>query len=367
MLDAPQRHKIFNLFLWGFVLLFSKSVLASSVVDDLLNVDQDTHINVASWNIRQMSKSKLDNTVSINGTPAVIYNFVGQWYKDRKIDVLALQEFQEKTDLNSEEIESPLDSLMRVLPNNVRVLKGQAIREPTRRGLSSLWQDYCPIFYNSDKLHCTSSSDDAFKIGYDYALGPQSELIFSIQTPRYLNWAYCESKDSNFDFVVSCVHINYKTAQPQIQGVPNLITEVINQNIEVPRRLRSANQDFLFAGDFNLDRRSAQVFKDWGTDEFEIQPDLPVFPRQTRWRKAAFTKLKDIYTFTEARQRSKDIYDDVTHTQSMNESFVTKFVDPLIDDYFVNPRNNRVDMRSLLGVSDHLPVISTFDLTIDRD
>lgn len=366
-MKAPKTHKLFNLLFWVFVLLLSNSVSASFVVDELLDVNQDTHINVASWNIRQMSKTKVDNSVNINGTPTEIYDFIGQWYKDRKIDVLALQEFQEKTDLTTDETESALDLLVQVLPRNVRVLKGESIREPTRRGLASLWQDYCPIFYNSDKLDCTSSSDNAFKIGYDYALGPQSELIFSIQTPRYLNWAYCESKDSNFDFVVSCVHINFKTAEPQIQGVPDLITEILNQNIEVPRRLRSENQDFLFAGDFNLDRRSAQIFKNWGVDGFKIQPDLPIFPKQTRWRKAAFTKLKDIYTFTEARQRSTDIYDDLAHTQSMNESLVTKFVDPLIDDYFVNPRNNRVDMRSLLGVSDHLPVISTYDLTADRD
>jgi hypothetical protein len=367
MLKSPKTNKLFNLFFWVLVLLLSKSLVAATVVDDYLKVDQDTHINVASWNIRQMSKSKLSNSIEINGSSTKIYNFIGQWYQDRKIDVLALQEFQEKTDLTTDDTESPLDLLIQVLPKDTKVLKGEAIREPTRRGLSSLWQDYCPIIYNSKKLDCTSSSESLFKIGYDYALGPQSELILSVQTPRYLNWAYCESKDTNFDFVVSCVHVNYKTSEPQILAVPKLIPEVLNQNIQVPRRLRPANDDFLFAGDFNMDRRSAQIFKNWGSGDFVIQPDLPVFPKQTRWRKSAFTKLKDIYTFTEARQRSTDIYDDVTHTQAMNQSLVFKFVDPLIDDYFINPRNNRVDMRSLLGVSDHLPVISTYNLHTDSD
>ncbi len=354
---------------FGFLLVWSWCSWAEAkiVFPTSQNLESRQNLKVATWNIRQASMSKMQNLVVRNGTPVKILDFLGDWYSDRGIDILAIQEFQERTDLTSGLVESPMHSLLSRMPAGVEVIKGQPIREPTLRGLASQWEDYCPIFFNARKLICTAASDSAFKIGYDYALGPQSELIYSVQTPRFINWAYCEAKDASFDFVVSCVHINYKTAEPQILGVPELIHQIQTEAIDVPYRLRLRNQDYIFAGDFNLDRRSAKVFDSWGTEASRIDKSLPVFPPKSRWEKKAFTKLKDIYTFSEARLRSKDIYDDVTHTESMNESLVHKFVDPLIDEYFINPNTNRVDMRSLLRLSDHLPVIATYDLTTDSD
>lgn len=350
-----------------FGLGFSPWVFAASVHSELNQHNSDHHLKVATWNIRQASESKMQNSIDVQGQSKTIFDFMKRWFDDRDIDVLAVQEFQEKTDTKTDKTESPMQALLTNFPGNIKVLKGEPIREPTLRGHSSVWEDYCPIFYNSEKLNCYATNDGSFRIGDDYALGPQSELILSIVTPRYLNWAYCESKNENFDFVVSCVHINYKTAEPQIQGVPELIKKVLDEQIEVPHRLRSRNLDFIFAGDFNLDRRTAEIFDDWGTESLKIDPSLPEFPAQTRWNKKAFTKLKDIYTFTEAKARSTDIYDDIAHTETMNESLLTKYVDPMVEDYFTNPRNNRVDMRSLLRLSDHLPVISTYDLQTDSD
>lgn len=331
------------------------------------SLEANFKLNVASWNIRQASKVKFKRTVNINGQKENVLNFFGDWFESRDIDVLAIQEFQDKKDIDTGVVESPLDVLGQVLPSHIQILKGLPIREPTLRGKSNLWEDYCPIFYNAEKLNCESPAEGRIQIGIDYALGPNSELISTIQTPRYVNWAYCESKDQRFDFVVSCVHVNYKIAETHIKGLPKVISEVLNQNIKVPQKLRNENKDFIFLGDFNLDRRTGTVYQDWGYEDLIIDPILPLFPKGTRWKKAAFTKLKDIYTFTEARKRSVDIYDDVVHTFNMSESLVSKYVDPLIDDFFINPTNNRVDMRSLLTVSDHLPVIATFDLSSDTD
>lgn len=342
------------------------SLIQSAIQKSTKGIESSNLLKIATWNIRQGSEFKMQKKISVSGVPQNIGEFVGKWFKARSVDILAMQEFQERKNLTLNTAESPLATLKSYFPKYIDVLLGEPVREPTLRGLSSQWSDYCPIFFNTQKLNCRTSKENQIQIGYDYDVNPSANPE-TTKTPRYVNWAYCESKNKKFDFVISCVHTNYKTAENHVKGMQNVIKKIVQREVAYPLRFEEKNLDFVFAGDFNIDRRSSRVFRTWSSEGLNLDDTLPLFPQKTRWNKSSFTKLKDVYSFTEARKKSKDIYDDVAHTTSMSESLVSKFVDPLIDEFFINPSNNRVDMNSLLNLSDHLPVISTFDLSKDTD
>jgi hypothetical protein len=320
----------------------------------------DKKLVVATWNIRQSTYSKINSKINVNGSPQSILSLIEEWLKLRSVDVLALQEFNERTDLVHEVVESPLAGFETTLDSKYDVILGKPIRHQILKGNSSLWKEYCPIIFNKEKLNCYGA-EDSIEIGYD-----QDQKNAAVKTPRFVNWAYCESLDKKFNFVMSCVHTNFKTSEHHVLGLKNVFSKIKSEDIRYPARYQRQNQDFIFAGDFNLDRRTSKVFDSLAKQGVALDSQIPIFPKGTRWKKASFTKLKDIYTFSEARDKATDIYDDVIHTLPMNESLLTKFVDPLVDDFFIN-KSNKVDMKSLLRLSDHLPVISTYDLTKDTD
>ncbi len=332
---------------------------AASAGSQKISSNNKDHLNVATWNIRQTTSEKINNVIKVNNQPTQIYKFIGRWFIEKNIDIFSIQEFYEKYNLESKVLDSPLALLQSQFPSNIKVILGSEIRSPIPRGNNSEWKEYCPIFYNADKVRCTASKDQMVSIGFDFhSLTP---------TPRYVNWAYCESLKYKFDFVMTCVHTNFKTARQHVLGLKNILADLTERRIEVPLRFSFSNTDFIFAGDFNLDRRSSPVFKDLGFENLLVDGALPIFKKGTRWNKNAFTKLKDIYTFSEAKKKSTDIYDDVAHTSTMNESLISKYADTLIDDYFILNKTNKVDMNSLLNLSDHLPVISSYDMSKDSD
>ncbi len=335
------------------------SFYKASQFHSLKNQDR---LNVASWNVRQATVDKLQNKILVNGSSIEIFEFIGQWIEDRQIDVFSMQEVYEKHRLDSDIIENPVELLLSRMPSSFKVLQGSEIRSSIAKGKSSQWKEFCPIFYDSKKVTCQASEDQMLPIGLDYLMANQTE-----PESRFMHWAYCKSTEKKFDFVMTCLHANYKIAAEHVRGSANVINQVFKQKVLWPKAMREENFDFILAGDFNLDRRTSSVFENLGFDTQSLDYELPIFKKGTRWKREAFTKLKDIYTFSEARKRSTDIYDDVLNSQFMSESLVFKFVDSLIDDYFIKQKSNRVDMESLLSLSDHLPVISTFDMTTDKD
>lgn len=324
------------------------------------------HLNVATWNVRQATQDKLQNQILVNGDPLEIYKFIGQWVSDRQVDVLAMQEVYEKHRSDLSIKDDPIQLILSELPSSFKVIQGTEIRSDLIKGKHIVWKAFCPIFYDSTKINCEASQDQMLPLGLDYnsSKNPVSENYLQ---SRYMQWAYCQNIDENFDFVMTCLHANYKVAEEHVRGTVNVVNQIFEQNVIWPRSMSKQNLDFVLAGDFNLDRRTSVVFENLSFKDQNLNFELPTFVESTRWKRKSFTKLKDIYTFSEARKRSTDIYDDIINSNSMSESLVIKKVDSLIDDYFIKPTSRKVDMKSLLSLSDHLPVISTFDMALDAD
>lgn len=322
-------------------------------------------VAVGTWNVRQLSNIKMEREIPVVAfdTQMPIKNFISNWIVERDLDVLAMQEVYEEHVLDTNERHHPIDHLIGILPDHYKVIKGESIRASIAKGNNKVWREFCPIIYNSQKVNCYTSKDSMVPTRIDGEMVSDASL-------RRGHWAYCQTLDKKFDFVFTCLHANYTYAKKDLEGLQTVIHSIVTGTIDLPKELRLSNTDYIFAGDYNLDRRSARAYGRWEMElegeHYVLDKALPVFPKGTAWKSKAFTKLKDIHTFAELDKRSVDLYDDVVGTPSVDESLLNKWVDPMIDSYFIDA-SGEVDTESLLGVSDHLPVISEYDSSIDTD
>lgn len=321
---------------------------------------------VGTWNVRQLSTIKAEREIHVTSEDRKmpIKNLISEWIQTRDVDVLAMQEVYEEQVLSTEKRLHPMTSLREVLPKHYKIIKGESIRAPIAKGKDKVWREYCPIIYNSQRVNCYTSKDSMVPTNLKNQKGVEIEEL------RRGHWAYCQTLDKQFDFVFTCLHLNYRHAKADLIGLQTVIQSVLTSSIDLPPEISMRNRDFIFAGDYNLDRRGARAFDRWkmevGEDYFELDKVLPKFPKGTVWESKSFTKLKDIYNFEELTQRSSVIYDDVVGTPSVLESLISKQVDPMVDSYFLKS-NGKVDVESLLGLSDHLPVLAEYDTRSDTD
>lgn len=321
---------------------------------------------VGTWNVRQLSsiKAQREITIPTEGIGMPIKDFVSSWIQTRDVDVLAMQEVYEEQVLSTEKRSHPMSHLRKVLPKHYKIIKGESIRAPIAKGKDKVWREYCPIIYNSKRVNCYTSKDSMVPTNLKNQKGGDIDEL------RRGHWAYCQTVDKKFDFVFTCLHLNYRYAKADLIGLQTVIQSVLNADIELPKEISPTNKDFIFAGDFNLDRRTARAYGRWqtkvGEDHFVLDKVLPKFPQGTIWESKSFTKLKDIYTFEELSQRSSVIYDDVVGTPTVLESLISKQVDPMLDSFFLN-KDGTPDVEALLSLSDHLPVLVEYDATSDTD
>lgn len=319
---------------------------------------------VGTWNVRQLSSIKADRTLPIvsTGEQMPIKNFVSEWIQERDVDVLAMQEIYEEHELNTDERVHPMDLIREVLPAHYEIIKGESIRAPIAKGKSKVWREYCPIIYNKQRVNCYTSKDSMVPTNLkNKGLG--------VEDLRRGHWAYCQTLDKKFDFVFTCLHLNFRYAKQDLEGLQTVIHSVVNASIDLPPEISMRNTDYIFAGDYNLDRRTARAYGRWQTEvaglDYVLDDVVPMFPKDSIWESKSFTKMKDIYNFEELTERSVQVYDDVVGTPSVTESLISRQVDPMAH-YFMDDYGD-IDVRSLLGLSDHLPVLAEYDATSDTD
>lgn len=343
----------------------SKAFIFLGIFFPIWSFAADTVV-VGTWNVRQLSSIKADRTIDVvsEKTQMPVKDFISSWIQNRDVDVLAMQEVYEEHVLSTDKRSHPMSLVRKVLPKHYKIIKGESIRAPIAKGKDKVWREYCPIIYNSKRVNCYTSKDSMVPTNLKNKKGGDIDEL------RRGHWAYCQTVDKKFDFVFTCLHLNYRYAKVDLAGLQTVIQSVLQANIDLPKELSKSNRDFIFAGDFNLDRRTARAYGRWqmtiGDDEFVLDKVLPKFPTGTVWESKSFTKLKDIYNFEELSQRSAVIYDDVVGTPTVKESLLSKQVDPMLDSFFMN-KKGLPDIEALLSLSDHLPVLVEYDATSDTD